>query len=389
MDFRFTPQELAFRDELRDFLANEWPGGSGDSIIHNSAQAEQEKAFVRKLAERGWLTMAWPSEYGGSDATHVMQAIMKEECAYAQVTGLGGPGGQGVGMVGPSIIVHGSEDQKHRFLPKIASGEVTWCQGFSEPGAGSDLAAVQTKAVRDGDNYVISGHKIWTSAAGYSDWIHLLARTDPEVPKHRGISYFLIDMKSAGITYRPIVEMTGHAGFYETYFDNVVVPRENMLGEENRGWYVATTTLDLERAAIHRIGYLRRWLEWTIAHLRSKREPTPEPVRNQLADHAVGLEVGRWLAYRVAWMGDHGLIANHESSMSKAYISDLTRRFSDTAINALGLAGAIRSGSPHEQIEGRPSLWFLMASSHTILGGTNEIQKNIVAQRGLALPRAD
>jgi alkylation response protein AidB-like acyl-CoA dehydrogenase len=216
VDFRFAPEQTAFREELRAFLAAEWPGGTGDYIIHNPEESARERTFLRKLAERGWLTMAWPKEYGGRGASHVMQAIMKEECSYAEVTGLGGPGGQGVSMVGPSIIVHGSEDQKRRFLPPIARGEVTWCQGFSEPGAGSDLAAVSTKAERNGDNYVINGHKTWTSAARYSDWIHLLARTDTSVPKHRGISYFLIDMRSPGITYRPIEEMTGHAGFYET-----------------------------------------------------------------------------------------------------------------------------------------------------------------------------
>jgi alkylation response protein AidB-like acyl-CoA dehydrogenase len=235
MDFRFSAEDEAFRTELVDLLRREWPGGSGDSSVHSEREFLAERDLTQTLAARGWLTMAWPRQYGGQGAAHVRQAVMKEECAYAQVTGLGAPGGQGASMVGPAIIAHGSEEQKQRFLGPISRGEMYWCQGFSEPNAGSDLAAVQTSATAEGDHYVLNGHKIWTSGAQYADWIHVLARTDPGAPKHKGISYFLVDMKSPGITYSPIGQITGHSGFYETFFDNVIVPRENLLGDENRG----------------------------------------------------------------------------------------------------------------------------------------------------------
>src|SRR3990172_1731251 len=258
MDFRFSLEDEAFRRELRAFLTAEWPGATGDASVDNEEEYRQERAFEKKLAGRGWLTLAWPVECGARGASHIRQAIMKEECSYFRAPIGGGPGGQATGLVGPAIMAYGTEEQKRRFLPPIAAGEVYWCQGFSEPNAGSDLASVQTRAGREGDSYVLNGHKVWTSGARYADWIHVLARTDPTAPKHKGISYFLVDMKSPGISYRPIAEMTGRAGFYETFFENVRVPRENLLGQENQGWYVATTTLGFERSGVGRVGAITR-----------------------------------------------------------------------------------------------------------------------------------
>lgn len=387
MDFGFSPEDSAFRSEVIDFLAREWPGGSGDSSVHNEEEFIIEREFTHKLAKQGWLTMAWPREHGGQGAPHMRQAILKEECAYAQVTGLGAPGGQGASMVGPAIIVHGSDEQKGRFLPLISRGEIYWCQGFSEPNAGSDLANVQTSARREGDHYVLNGHKIWTSGAEFGDWIHVLARTDPEAAKHKGISYFLIDMKSPGITYSPIDQITGHAGFYETFFDNVVVPRENLLGEENRGWYVATTTLDFERSGVHRIGALRRWLDDLVSHLRER--PRMPGAAARLAELLIEIEVGRWLAYRVAWLADSSRIANHEASVSKTYGTELSQRFANSAVAILGLNGALSYDAYRGPLGGRPSFWYLMTVHYPISAGTNEIQRNIIAQRGLGLPRGD
>jgi len=386
MDFRFDPEDEAFRRDIRAFLAEHWSGGTGDAAVDNDEEYEAERAFEKKLAERGWLTLAWPEEYGGLGATNVRQAIMKEECSYVRAPIGGGPGGQATGLVGPAVMAHGTDEQKHRFLPPIAAGEVSWCQGFSEPDAGSDLANVQTRAVRDGDNYILNGHKVWTSGAAYADWIHVLARNDPDAPKHKGISYFLVDMKSQGISYRPITEMTGRAGFYETFFEDVSVPAANLLGEENRGWYVATTTLGFERSGVNRVGAVRRSFDDLVAHLRDHGGATPS-LRNKLTGHAIEVEVARWIAYRVAWMQDNGLSPTYEASLSKMYATEVAQRLANTAVNALGLTGLLDLDSFRAALGGLPAFTYLLTVHWTISAGTNEIQRNIVAQRGLGLPR--
>jgi alkylation response protein AidB-like acyl-CoA dehydrogenase len=399
VNFRFSSEDDAFRAKIRAFLEAEWPGGTGDAAVDSDQEYETERAFERKLADRGWLTMAWPPQYGGLGATNVRQAIMKEECSYSRAPYGGGPGGQATGLVGPAVMVHGTEQQKRRFLPTIARGEHYWCQGFSEPNAGSDLASVRTQAVRDGDDYVIDGAKTWTSGAKYADWIHLLARTDPAAPKHKGLSYFLINMRSPGISYRPIEEMTGRAGFYDTFFENVRVPAENRLGDENRGWYVATTTLSFERSGIQRIGALRRWFDELVAHIFSRgsargTSESEEPdlrldagLSARLAEHRIELEVGRWLAYRVAWLQDRGEMPNQEASQSKTFATEIAQRFANTAVNALGLGGGLTQFSLRAPVEGRHNFMYLLTAHWTISAGTSEIQRNIIAQRGLGLPR--
>ena len=392
MDFRFTPDDEAFREEIRAFLTAEWPGGTGDASVDSDEEYRVERAFEKKLAQRGWLTMAWASEHGGRGASHIRQAIMKEECSYFRAPIGGGPGGQATSLVGPAIMVHGSEEQKRRFLPPIAAGDVSWCQGFSEPDAGSDLASVQTRAERVGDNYIVNGHKIWTSGAAYADWVHVLARTDPAAPKHKGISYLLVDMKSPGISYRPIAEMTGRSGFYETFFENVVVPRENLLGEENRGWYVATTTLGFERSGVNRIGALMRAFDDLVHHLRrtsaGERPDNPQATALRLAEHRIEIEAGRWLAYRVAWLQDQGKLPTYEASVSKVFATEAAQRLANTAINVLGLGGGLNLSSYRAAMEGLPNFTYLLTAHWTISAGTSEIQRNIIAQRGLGLPRA-
>jgi alkylation response protein AidB-like acyl-CoA dehydrogenase len=384
MDFGFSEDDQAFRAELRAFLQAEWPGGTGDASVDSDEEYRIERAFEKKLAQRGWLTMAWPEAYGGRGASHVRQAIMKEECSYFRAPVGGGPGGQATGLVGPAVMAHGTEDQKRRFLPPIAAGEAVWCQGFSEPDAGSDLAAVRTRAERAGDGYVLNGHKVWTSGAAYADWIHVLARTDPTAPKHKGISYLLVDMRSPGISYRPIPEMTGRAGFYETFFESVVVPKENLLGDENRGWYVATTTLGLERSGILRVGAVKRSFEDLVGLLDGKRQAM---MSQKLAEHAIEIEVSRWLAYRVAWMQDQGVVPTYEASVSKTFATEVAQRLANTTVNALGLHGLLSLGSHGAPLEGLPSFTYLLTQHWTISAGTNEIQRNVIAQRGLGLPR--
>jgi alkylation response protein AidB-like acyl-CoA dehydrogenase len=386
MDFRFTAEDQAFREELRAFLRAEWSGGTGDASVDSDEELRKERAFEKKLAERGWLTLAWPREFGGQGATCVRQAILREECSYARAPAGGGPGGQATGLVGPAIMAFGTDEQKRRFLPPIAAGGVSWCQGFSEPNAGSDLASVQTKAERAGDSFVLNGHKVWTSGASYADWIHVLARSDPAAPKHKGLSYLLVDMRSPGITYRPIPEMTGRAGFYETFFDNVRVPLDNLLGEENRGWYVATATLGLERSGMLRVGAVRRSFDDVVGYVTSARG-LGEGVRARLADHAIEIEVGRWLGYRVAWLQDAGLPANYEASVSKMFNTEVAQRVANTAVHVLGQRSLLELDAPGAPLGGLAGFTYLLTVHWSISAGSNEIQRNIIAQRGLGLPR--
>jgi len=386
MDFRLSPAQRALREEVRawlhETLGPDWVGEDADVVDQDWQTALW---FNRQLARRGWLVPAWPVEYGGRGWSPVEQLILTEELVYARA-----PAGArlfGVHMVGPTLILHGTEEQKRRFLPPIARGEVVWCQLFSEPGSGSDLASLQTRAVADGDEFVVNGQKIWTSGAHRSDWAILLARTDPDAPKHRGITYFLVDMKSPGITVRPLVNMLNGHAFNEVFLDNVRIPRDQVVGEVNRGWYVATTTLDFERSGIGRFATNRRLLEDLTAVVRAGlRGRDRERARLALAGHVVENEVGRLLAYRVAWMQSAGKIPNHEASMTKLYGSELQQRIANTAVRLLGPAGQLLDGG-RAPLNGRIPATYMATVAATIAAGTSEIQRNIIATRGLGLPR--
>ena len=392
MDFRLTAEQEAFRQELRDFcreeLAEDWKVENDREQLSDEAFAFSQD-FAHKLGRRGWLTMQWPEAYGGRAASHIEQVIFAEEMAYA-----GAPLGFGFGtqLVGPTLMVWGNEEQKARFLPPIARSEVFWCQGFSEPGAGSDLASLQTRAERQGDDYIINGQKIWTSEGQYADWMILLARTDQEAPKHRGISYFLLDMKAPGVTLSPLINlMNGHA-FNQVFFDNVRVPAANLVGEETRGWYVATTTLDFERTGISRVIWAQRQFEEVVdlvkaARSRGEAWAKRRELAVKLAELRIEFEIGRLLCYRVAWMQNSGKVPNYESSMAKAFGSELNQRFGEVALNVLGLAGVLEPGSAYAPLQGRLARTWMAGRSYTIAGGTSEIQRNIIAQRGLGLPR--
>jgi alkylation response protein AidB-like acyl-CoA dehydrogenase len=291
-------------------------------------------------------------------------------------------------MVGPMLMVHGTEEQKERFLPPIARAEVFWCQGFSEPGAGSDLASLQCRAVRDGDDYVLNGQKIWTSNAHKADWIHVLARTDPNAPKHRGISYFLVDMKSPGLSTRPIVNLAGGAGFAETYFEDVRVPARNLIGDENRGWYVGTTTLDFERSGVNYPAEGRRTLDELLAFTKSHPELRQKPgVRQAFAELSIEVDVARWLSYRVAFMQARGMVPNHEASMGKVFGTEMQQRLANFAVNLLGPYGLLQRGTRWTPIRGYLEFKYQWQVSPTIFAGTSEIERNIIATGGLGLPR--
>jgi len=415
MDLKDSAAEAAWRAEVRDFLARELPseirvrrGGPFATTAGPQAEGEVAGGEIRpggagfklaggpwgvwraRLAERGWIAPAWPKEYGGAGLSVMQQFILNEEFAVAGAPALGG---LAVTMTGPTLIVHGTEEQKAEHLPKILAGEAQWCQGLSEPGAGSDLASLQTRAVLDGDEFVINGSKIWTSGAQTANWMFLLARTDPDAPKHRGITCFLLDFSSPGISVRPLVNMAGGRGFSQVFFDDVRVPAKNVVGEVDRGWYIATTTLDFERSGIGTAVGISQTVDELIAWARTdadggstlKRNPA---LRYELADRYIEAQVGKMLSYRVVDMQNHGLIPNHQASMAKLYATELTQRIYRTAIKATGLHGlAWDPASAYAANGARYSRGYVQTVSSTIAGGTSEIQRNIIAQRGLGMPR--
>jgi len=390
VEFRFAPDEETFRLELRAFLKAELPAGwrvQNDREGASDSEFTFSREFARKLGQRGWLTMAWPPEFGGRSASPLMQLVYNEEMAYA-----GAPLGFAFGpnLVGPTLMVWGSDEQRRRHLPPIAASDTFWCQGFSEPEAGSDLASLHTKATRDGDDYIVSGQKIWTSEGHRADWMILLARTDAAAPKHRGISYFLVDMRSPGVLVRPLTNLMNSHAFNQVFFDNVRVPKHNLVGEENRGWYVATTTLDFERSGINRIMWTKRLWEETVGAVRHRtiRESGRLP-RNRLSltELYIELEIARLLCYRVACLQGQGQIPNHEASMAKLYGSEVIFRFASCAVGLLGLFGQLGPSSPWAALQGRIERCYLASVSYAIAGGTSEIQRDVIAVRGLGLPR--
>ncbi len=390
MDFSDSPDDAKFRQEVRQFIATDMPAdlrASDDALLGvGIGEDERERDWLRTLSKRGWVAPAWPKEYGGAGLGVMQQFIFNEEMARANAPR---PNFLAIGLAGPTIIVHGTEEQKRTHLSAILSGESFWCQGFSEPGSGSDLASLQTRAVQDGDDYIINGQKIWTSGAHRSDRMMLLARTDADVPKHKGISYFLLDMKSPGVSVRPLMNMAQTPSFNEVFFDNVRVPKGDMLGELNRGWYVATTTLDFERSGIINGVGLQTMVQRLIEHVRADapRSHGWQSVRHEIVERYVETEISIVLSYRVATMQAKGLIPSNEASITKLFGSELAQRIAKTAVKAAGLYGMLSEGSAHAPVAGRFEAWYRIAVGSTLAGGTSEIQRGVIAQRGLGLPR--
>ncbi len=387
MEFTFTPEEETWRKNVQDFIVRELPprieAGENPYTDENWPAAMD---FRKKIGRNGWVGIGWPKEYGGMGASVIMQMIFNEEMHYHNA-----PLDPQAYQVGPAIITHGSDDLKKRFLSATANQEIVWCQGFSEPNAGSDLASLQTRAVADGDDFLITGSKIWTSYAHRADYIHILTRTDPDAPKHRGITYFILDMHSPGITISPLVNMTDNHDFNQVYFDNVRVPRENMLGEENRGWYVATTTLDNERSGIPRVATARRRIDDLLAFLRNggsgpgiRHDPI---IKSQVAELAIELALARNLAYRVGWLQSAGERFDMPASISKNFSSELQQRIAQTVMRLSGLYGQLRAASPRAVMRGQFPEQYIDTIARTIAAGSSEINRNIIATRGLGLPR--
>ncbi len=391
MDLNLTPGERKFRDEFRAWLSEnvpeEWAGGGAGSE-DRAEYIEYLRAWQRRLYDGGWAGISWPKEFGGRGATLVEQAIFQEELARAGAPQLIGT--IGLSLVGPTIIALGTEEQKARYLPKILSGEEIWCQGFSEPNAGSDLAALGTKALRDGGDFVVSGQKIWTSFAQMADWCLLLVRTDPEVPKHKGLTCLLADMHAEGVNVRPLRQMSGDSGFNEVFFSNVRIGASQVLGEIDKGWTTAIAALMNERA---NLGsgiqvVFKRQLEALIARSRTiERDGRPaseDPlVRQKLAQAYLELEVLRLNTNRALTSLSKSAVPGAEGSIQKLYWSEMNQRTQQAAQEILG---------PYGQLKGFDrGVWeyaYLRTRGNTIEAGTSEIQRNIIAERVLGLPKS-
>ncbi len=385
MDFRDTLEEQAFRDRVRSFIDQKLPSNLVGAEEEDPGREQAIKEWRAALGEAGWIAPHWPSEYGGGGLSVSEQFVFNEEMAEARVPDVGG---MGVNMIGPIVIRFGTEEQRKEHLPGITSGENIWCQGYSEPGSGSDLASLQTRAVRDGDDYVINGQKIWTSGAHRADRMFMLARTDPDAPKHRGISMFLLDMKSPGITVQPLITMAGDHVFNEVFFEDVRVPAENLIGDENRGWYVGAALLDFERSNISRMIALRHMVDDLVTTAQASGIEMTPAMRAEVAERAIEASVGRLISYRVISIQKRGGIPNYEASMNKLYRSEVHQRIAQTGVKLLGMYGELYRGSPHAPKNGSLAHQYLSTVSATIAAGTSEVNRNVIATRGLGLPRA-
>lgn len=392
MDFAFAPEHEAFRNEVREFIKKEFPPERQamyrDFLSMFVGGGAEQRAFNREMAKklgaRGWLSLAWPEEYGGKNAP-VLQHILVEELAYHKCPGWDTVG---IGMLAPMLLRSGTEEQKRRFLPPMARGEVSWCELLSERDAGSDLAALQTRAVEKDGYFVINGQKCWTSGAHLADWGFILVRTDPKaVPKHRGLTFLLVDMKTPGISITPIVNMTGDHEFNEVFFDDVRVPKENMVGEKNRGWYVVVGVLDFERSALPFHAIARRKLDDFIEYVRKAKLSDPL-LRHRIAELLVECEVARLIHYRVVWMQSKGIIPNYESSIDKLFMTELNQKVTATVCRNLGLYGNLTHSSKWAPLDGHAPYLYLRAIGDVIAMGSSEIERVVIAQRGLGLPRA-
>jgi alkylation response protein AidB-like acyl-CoA dehydrogenase len=390
MDFAYTTAEEAFRQALRAWLEPNlhehraiWGEDKDEFTQHPSSPASL--AWHKRLYEGGWVGLHWPCEYGGRGASLMQQVIFTEEGMR-----LGAPpevNGMGINMVGPMLMHYGTEEQKTRYLANILSATEIWCQGFSEPGSGSDLASLSTRAVLDGDTFVVTGSKIWTSNAHNAQWCLLLARTDPEAPKHRGISCLLVDMKSAGISIRPLLQMTGDAEFNQVFFDQVRVPRRNLLGKLNEGWRVAVSTLSHERGGIRQFMRLHR-LVYMVQDLARQRGKGSDPVlRQELARLHIDTEILRLTTLRALTKQLRGEPPGPEGSVQKLGFSRTYMRATQVAERILGPYSQLWEGTPHAVADGHWAFQSLFARRYGIAGGTDQIQKNIIGERQLGLPK--
>jgi alkylation response protein AidB-like acyl-CoA dehydrogenase len=381
VDLTLSPEEEAFRDELRGWLGDNAPGKEPEG---DEAGFEFRRAWQRKLYDAGWAGLSWPKEYGGRGASLVEQAIFNEEIVRAQAPQMANV--LGLAMGGPTVIAHGTDEQKERYLLPILSAEEIWCQGFSEPDSGSDLASVKTTAVRDGDDWLVTGQKVWTTLAHHSKWCLLVARTDLDVPKHKGLTYFLMDMDQDAVQIRPLRQITGESEFNELFLEEARIPNENIVGGEGNGWKVAITTLMHERATLA-FG-LQVAVQIALRELMEQAKSSPfnggpasqDPIiRQRLAQLYIEAEVLRLNAYRGLTAQMKYGVPGPEGSLGKWHWSEVNQSLTELAMDIAG---------PRAQLDdGEWTYRFLRARANSIEGGTTEILKNIVAERVLGLPR--
>ncbi len=395
MDLHDSPSEAQFRQEVRGWLEANLPEGWGTPEFEDPKDAAEEVAFLktwqRTLFDGGWAGLDWPKEYGGRAIGIMEDVIWSDE--YARVRGPNQISmSVGMDLVGPTLIAKGAEWQKERFLGPILKGDEVWCQGFSEPNAGSDLASLRTRAEIDGDELVVNGQKTWTSFAHQADWCILVVRTDPDAPKHRGLTFVLCDMNTPGITIRPLVEMTGHAWFNEVFFDNVRIPIKNVVGEINKGWDIVMTTLSVERGSSSQHARLNADLERLVALIKNTQRhgvvAAKDPlIRQKLAGFAAEVMVMKMSVLRNADELSRKGIPGPEGSMLKVAWSELDQRVKEFAVELLGPSGLVPEGDPRAVDDGYWAYELLWSRAASIYAGTSEVQRNIIATRVLGLPR--
>jgi alkylation response protein AidB-like acyl-CoA dehydrogenase len=399
MDFRFSAEDEAFRQELRAWLEKNRPVQSSaqddrTDFMHEGSKDDWQRRLQwhRKMHSGGWVGLSWPKEYGGRGATLTQQLIYNEEMAAANTPQL--VNGLGIMLVGPTIIHWGTEEQKKRYVPKILSGEEIWCQGYSEPGSGSDVASLQTRAIEEGDYFIVNGQKVWTSDAHHADWCILLVRTDPSAPKHKGISYVLVDMHSPGVTVRPLVQITGDANFNEVFFEDVKVPKKNLIGEKNQGWQVAITTLMFERSGIgggrDLLGQVRELADLARAvRSNGKTAWDDSSVRQKISGFAGEALALKYTGFRQLTRRLKGLPPGPEGSVLKLGTSELNLKMNKFAMELLGPYAQLEFKAPFAVDRGIWSYRMLASRALTIAGGTSEIQHNIIGERVLGLPKGN
>jgi alkylation response protein AidB-like acyl-CoA dehydrogenase len=408
MNWEDTPEEAAFREEVRGFVDGHFPAEyrpdpvaehslepedvwgynwPADRMSEDPARRDGARKWAAALAERGWITPHWPAEYGGAGLSAKLEFVLQEEMMRARVPTVNGIGAF---LLGPTVLAHGTDEQKAEHLPPIARGERTWAQGFSEPGSGSDLASLRTKAVRDGDHYVVNGQKVWTSLGVQADWLFVLVRTDPEAQRHKGITFLLVDTATPGVTVRPITDIRGDVPFAEVFFEDARIPVANRVGEENRGWYVAMDALSFERAGIGATVKFEQALSTLVTlvregspYLRADRARLRHEIARRYAEVRVLYNLARYTVSKQA----SGEVPGYEASVNQLFGAELAGRIARTGAEAFGRHAELwgRDGAP---LGAAFTHLRLDAVAATFLGGTTEIQRNVIATRGLGLPRS-
>ena len=384
MDFRDSPEQARLRAEVRAFAESD-PAVAARPFLEDGWIAGFDPEFSRRVAARGWIGMTWPKRFGGSERSYLDRLIVTEELLLA-----GAPVAAhwfGDRQIGPALLAHGTAEQKAELVPRIARAEISFCAGMSEPNAGSDLAALSTRADGDGDDFVIRGQKIWTSFATDADYCYLVARTDATAPRHKGISELLISMRTPGITVRPIRDMVGESHFGELFFDDVRVPKSALIGKLHNGFYQIMQQLDFERSGIERLVSNAPLWRAAKAHARDTGRSARDPaLRNRIAELEIAWRAGRGLVYRVAEMLTQGRVPNHEAAVAKTFCTSLEQRITDAICEIFGADSSLDARDARAPLGGRAARTFLYAPAYTIQGGTNNILRNIIATRGLGLP---